>query len=327
MTDERVRGARGLASRLMILFLLAFFATMAIAQDAEPPADSEAAAQPSADPDSESPPGPETVAQSESGPPAESDADSEVPVQSLTGTLGLLVAPDFPPERAELIYQPLIDYLNDVAGLDIELVVARNYHRYWLDARRDETPPLVFEEAHIAAWRMQEFGYEPLVATAQPQTYSLLTTGALADEPLSAFIGSPISSLPSPSLGYLMLARWYPNPLQQPLIFSTATSWLDAVEMVFSGEAQAAVAPATLAARYPNLYPVATSGELPGPTLSASPEVPEDVRQRLIEALTTLHENTDHHAALFELDIDRFERADRDRYEGLEEWLSSIFRI
>ncbi|MGB0515268.1 MAG: PhnD/SsuA/transferrin family substrate-binding protein, partial [Wenzhouxiangellaceae bacterium] len=82
-----------------------------------------------------------------------------------------------------------------------------------------------------------------------------------------------------------------------------------------------------LAARYPNLYPVATSEELPGLTLSAAPDVPEDVRQRLIEALTTLHENTDHHAALFELDIDRFEPADPARYSGLEQWLSSIFRI
>lgn len=328
MIDERVRGARDLASRLIILILLVAFATPASTQDTGTPADSDFAAQASTDPASESPPpDPGTTEQPESDPPAQSDADSEVPVQSLTGTLGLLVAPDFPPDRAELIYQPLIDYLNDVAGLDIELVVARNYHRYWLDARRDETPPLVFEEAHIAAWRMQEFGYEPLVATAQPQTYSLLTTGALADEPLSAFIGSPISSLPSPSLGYLMLARWYPNPLQQPLILSTATSWLDAVEMVFSAEAQAAVAPATLASRYPNLYPVATSEELPGPTLSASPDVPEDVRQRLTEALTTLHENTDYHAALFELDIDRFVPAEPERYEGLEEWLSSIFRI
>jgi len=327
MIDQRERGVRGLASRLMILFLLATFTMLATAQDAETPADSEPAAQASADPAVESTPESGSAAQPETDPPAESGADSDVPVQSLTGTLGLLVAPDFPPDRAELIYQPLIDYLNDVAGLDIELVVARNYHRYWLDARRNESPPLVFEEAHIAAWRMQEFGYEPLVATAQPQTYSLLTTGALADEPLSAFIGTPISSLPSPSLGYLMLARWYPNPLQQPLIMSTATSWQDVVEMVFSAEAQAAVAPAKLAARYPNLYPVATSEELPGPTLSASPDVPEDVRQRLIEALTTLHENTDHHAALFELDIDRFVPADPEGYEGLDEWLSSIFRI
>lgn len=260
---------------------------------------------------------------------AQEDAESsaQVPVLSLTGSLGMLVHPDYPPDQARLVYQPLIDYLNEVGGLEIELVVARNFHRYWLEARRNESPALILEDAHIAAWRMREFGYQPLVTTSTPTTFSLLTSAELADDGLQDFVGQRISTLSSPSLGYLVLARWFPNPLQQPQMLSTATSWLDAVEMVFSAEADAAVAPANLAARYPNLYPVAISPELPGLTLSASVAVPDDVRQRLIEALTALHENPDYHAALFELDIDRFVAADPAAYEGLEEWLGSIFRM
>lgn len=257
----------------------------------------------------------------------EEQAAEEVPVQSLTGTIGMLVHPDYPPEQAQLVYQPLVDYLTEVAGLDIELVVARNYHRYWLEARRNDSPALILEDAHITAWRMREFGYQPLVTTSTPITYSLLTSGAMADDDLQDFVGRRISALPSPSLGYLALARWFPNPLQQPQLLSTATSWMDAVEMVFSAEADAAIAPANLVERYPNLYPVATSPQLPGLTLSASTAVPDDIRQRLIEALTSLHDNPEHHAALFELDIDRFVQADPAAYEGLEEWLGSIFRM
>jgi len=260
--------------------------------------------------------------------PAQSEpTGADVPVQSLTGPLELLVHPDYPPDQARLVYQPLIDYLNSVEGLTVELAVSRNFHRYWIDARRNQVTPLVLEDAHMAAWRMQEFDYTPLVTTADTLTYSLLTGGALADEDLGAFTGRPIASLPSPSLGYLVLARWFPNPLQQPRILSTATSWLDAVEMVFSAEADAAVAPENLAERYPNLVPVATSDELPGLTLSAGPEVPEDIRERLVEALTVLHDNAEHHAALFELDVDRFVAADPADYRGLEDWLSSIFGI
>ena len=151
--------------------------------------------------------------------------------------------------------------------------------------------------------------------------------GALADDSLEDFVGRRISSLPSPSLGYLVLADWFDNPLQQPLILSTATSWLDAVEMVFSAEADAAIAPNNLAARYPNLYPVETSREFPGLTLSASPDLPADVRQTLIDAMTVLHEDETHHAALFELDIDRFINVDPETYEGLEDWLSAIFSL
>lgn len=252
----------------------------------------------------------------------------EVPVQeSLTGSFELLANPVYPPDQARLVYQPLIDYLNDATGLEIELVVDRNFHRYWLDARRNEAAPLILEDAHMAAWRMARFDYRPLVTTSDSLTFSLLTGGAYADDSLGDFVGRRIASLPSPSLGYLVLAGWFDNPMQQPLIQSTATSWLDAVEMIFSAEADAAIAPENLVERYPNLYPVQTSVEFPGLTLSASPDVPDDVRRKLIEAMTTLHEDADHHAALFELDINRFVEADPADYRGLEEWLSTIFAL
>lgn len=249
----------------------------------------------------------------------------DVPIQSLTGPLEILVNPVYPPDQARLVYQPLLDYLNDTTGLEVTLAVDRNFHRYWLNARRNEAPPLILEDAHMVAWRMNNFDYQPLVTTAEPISFSLLTTGAMADDSLGDFVGRRITSLPSPSLGYLVLADWFSNPLQQPRIQSTATSWLDAVEMVFSAEADAAIAPDNLVARYPNLYPVETSTEFPGLTLSASPDVPDDVRRTLIDAMTVLHDDEDHHAALFELDIDRFVVADPEIYAGMEQWLSTIF--
>lgn len=264
-------------------------------------------------------PGPESAQQVE---PA---ADDTVPVQSLTGSLEVLVHPVYPPAQARLVYQPLLDYLREATGLDVKLAVERNFHRYWLNARRNEAPPLILEDAHMAAWRMSEFGYEPLITTAEPTSFSLLTTGAMADDTLRDFVGRRISSLPSPSLGYLVLAEWFDNPLQQPRIQSNATSRLGALEMVFSAEVDAAIAPNNLVAKYPNLYPLQTSVDFPGLTLSASPDVPEDVRRMIIDAMSVLHEDRNHHAALFELDIDRFVAADPESYAGLQRWLSSIF--
>lgn len=255
------------------------------------------------------------------------DRTSDVPVQSLTGPLELLVNPVFPPEQARLVYQPLVDYLRTTTGLEIRLTVDRNFHRYWLNARLNQAPELILEDAHMAAWRMVNLNYRPLVAPATPTTFSLITTGVYADDSLSEFTGRRISSLPSPSLGYLVLARWFDNPMQQPLIQSTATSWLDGVEMVFSAEADAAIAPNNLAAKYPNLYPVETSPEFPGLTLSASPDMPDDVVRALIDAMTVLHEDDTHHAALFELDIDRFVAVEPESYQGLEAWLSTVFSL
>ncbi|MEM7053613.1 MAG: PhnD/SsuA/transferrin family substrate-binding protein [Pseudomonadota bacterium] len=239
----------------------------------------------------------------------------------------LLVNPIYLPEQAERVYQPLADYLSEETDLNIQLVTARNFHRYWLDARRDESAPLVLEDSHMASWRMNELGYEPLVTTSVPTSFSLLAMGQYADYESSDFIGLRISTLPSPSLGFVILSSWYTNPFQQPAILSNATSWLDAIEIVFAGEAEAAIVPQNLVLRYPNLYVIRQSEELPGLTLSAASNVPQSIRQTLTEAMLRLHENADYHAALFELDIEQFVQANPEDYTTLDAWLNSIFAL
>lgn len=264
--------------------------------------------------------------------PSESDeesaeSDGQVPVQEITGPLEILVNPTYLPDQAELVYEPLVMYLREATGLDIQLTTVRNFHRYWLEARRNDAAPLVLEDAHMAAYRMNNYGYTPLVTTSRPTTFSLLASQASMDPTLDEFVGKRVSTLPSPSLGFLILTDWYTNPLQQPVVLSNATSWLDAVEIVFSMEADAAVVPRPIAEKYPNLITVATSPEFPGLTLSASPDVPETAREALIEAMIRLHDDADHHAALFELDVDQFVAADPSEYEGLDVWLDNIFSL
>lgn len=258
---------------------------------------------------------------------AETPDATDVPVMDVTGPIEVLVNPVFLPDQAELVYEPLIAYLREATGLDLQLTTVRNFHRYWLNARRNDAAPLVLEDSHMAAYRMNNYGYSPLVTTQRPVTFSLLASNASMDPTLEEFVGQRVSTLPSPSLGFLILTDWYPNPLQQPVVLSNATSWLDAVEIVFSMEADAAIVPRAIAERYPNLITVATSEELPGLTLSAAPDVPDTVREALIEAMTVLHDNPDHHAALFELDVDQFVTADAADYEDLDRWLDNIFAL
>lgn len=235
--------------------------------------------------------------------------------------------PVFAPEQAELVYRPLVNYLNEVTPYRFDLLIARDFHRYWLDIRRGATPDLVLEEAHITAYRIAESDYEPLVAAVNPINYSLLTSVNNIDSTLQDFVGRRVSSMPSPSLGYLVLSEWYTNPMQQPIIQSNATSWLDAIEIVFSMEADAAMAPRTLAERYVNMENVRTSQEFPGITVSASPAVPEEIREEIRQALLVLHENESHYSVLHELDIDYFVEAEADSYEGLERWLDGATRF
>lgn len=235
--------------------------------------------------------------------------------------------PIFTPETAELVYQPLVDYLNDALPYRFDLQIAPDYHRYWLATRRGENPHLVLEEPHLVSYRMERHDFTPLVRSSQPITYSLLTSMNDSEASVRDFIGERISTMPAPSLGYLILMDWFDNPMQQPIVQSNAASWLDAVEIVFSGEAEAAVVPHNLVSRYVNMQNVLTSQEFPGVTIAASADVPADIQEEIREALLALDEDEDHFAALNELDIDEFVAAPAEDYQDLDEWLSLVYSV
>jgi hypothetical protein len=239
-------------------------------------------------------------------------------------TLTFQVHPIFPPEQAELVYAPLLDYLREATPHEYELSTARDFHRFWLSIRRGSQPDLVLEDAHLIALRIQRDGYTPLVKAAEPATFSLIGNTMNMEPTLDEFIARPVSSMPAPSLGYMVLKRWYTNPMAQPRVVSNASSWLEAIEMVFAMESEAAVAPHNMVSRYVNLAVVETSREFPHTTIAASAAVPGEVQEQIRAALITLHENGDFFTALHELDIERFVPTDASEFDGLEEWLSGF---
>jgi hypothetical protein len=237
----------------------------------------------------------------------------------------LQVHPVYPPDQAELVFQPLLDYLESTTGHSFELLTTRDFHRHWLDVRRGNQPDLILEDAHLIALRIQRDGYQPLVRASTPATFSLLTNRPERELGLVDFVGLPVSTLPSPSLGHMVLASWFDNPMQQPIIQSTATSWLEAVEIVFAMEAEAAIVPHNLAARYVNLGEVAVSEEFPHMNIAGSPDLDPVIALEIQDALLSLHDNPDFFAVLHELDIERFVPATAAEYEGLERWLDPIY--
>jgi len=263
------------------------------------------------------------LAEVEPAPEDVTPAIAEEPLEPRT--YQIQVHPIFIPEQAESVYSPLIAYLNAATPHTFELQIARDFHRFWLDMRRGAQPDLVLKDAHLISMRINRNGYTPLVKANEPGTFSLLTSGMNMDAELSDFVGRPVSSMPAPSLGYLILASWFDNPMQQPVIQSNASSWLDAVEIVFSMEAEAAIVPHNLIARYVNMEIVRTSEPFPHATIAASPEVPLSVQRDIIDALTVLHEDPDHFNALHELDIEQFVPASAEDFDGLDSWLEQVF--
>ncbi|GJM09980.1 MAG: hypothetical protein DHS20C11_22560 [Lysobacteraceae bacterium] len=237
----------------------------------------------------------------------------------------LVMQPVHTPERAAEVYRPLVEYLNTSTSHDFELVTPRNFHHYWKDVRTGNYGDFAFDDAHFVDFRRQRYGYVPLVKSAEPTSFTLVAMPDTADQGLKMLVGRKVVTMPSPSLGSLLLGQWYSNPLQQPHLTSEAWSWRDAVEIVFSWDADAAMVPTWLAQQYPNLLPMRTTDDYPGAAITAAPTVPANVRQQVIDALLALDENSDAYEVLVELNISRFIAASESEYNGYESLLANSF--
>lgn len=245
------------------------------------------------------------------------------PAQAAEYTLA--VEPNYPPAQAELVYEPLLQYLSASTGQTFKLKTASNYHVYWRDLRAGMKVDFAFEEAHFAGYRMGRLGFSPLVRTAEPTRYSLLADAAVAEKGTAGLIGRPVVSMPSPSMGYLLLLELYRNPIAAPEIKSVASGWRDGVEMIFSQETDAAMVPNYIAQLYPNLVVVSESREFTGRTLSAAGTVPSDVREAVEAAMLKLHEDPGSYEVLVELGASQFVDAPASDYTDTERLLSGVF--
>lgn len=240
-------------------------------------------------------------------------------------TFRVAVEPSYPPEQAREVYRPLLEYLAKETGEKFELVAVRNYHFYWRDLRKAPEVDFAFEDAHFTEYRMQRSGFVPLARKAEPSVYVLVADPEVAEQGVNGLVGRSVVSMPSPSLGFAALAALFTNPISQPEIRSEASTWRDGVEMVFSGDAVAAMVPEFIAQQYPNLVEVARSEPLTGAAVSASPDVPEAVRSAVRDALLKLTEDPASFDILAELGMSAFVPAEASEYRGSESMLSGFF--
>lgn len=232
--------------------------------------------------------------------------------------------PTYPAETARDLYKPLLDYLSEATGQTFVLVSAANYSSYWRDIKKTPHPDFSFDEAHFADYRIQHLDYTPLVRTREPTRYTLLSSMSVESLDTDQLFGDGIASMPAPSLGYALLMEFFPNPVHQPKIVS-ASSWRDAIQSVFSGDAGAAVAPSSLMDTYPNLNAIRVSREFPGPAFLAASTVPEAVRIQVRDALLKMNTDPALTEKLLELGISTLIPASASDYEGSQEVLNGFY--
>lgn len=235
------------------------------------------------------------------------------------------VEPSYPPDQAQDVYKPLLDYLNRTTGHTFELITPKNYHIYWRDLRKNKPVDFAYEEAHFVDYRGKRFGFEPLVRKQTPTVYTLLADFEFEEGGTGGLVGRRIVTMPSPSLGFTMLAEMYENPMSQPDFRSEASSWRDGVEMVFAGDAEAAMVPDFIAEQYPNLVALKSSRPFPGAAINAGPTVSDEVKATVRDALLQLHEDPDAFSTLAELGVTEFIPTTAKDFAGRQDILAGFF--
>jgi len=235
------------------------------------------------------------------------------------------VEPDYPPDRIQEAYKPLMTYLEKATGQHFTLLAARNYHFYFRDIQAGGKADFAFDEAHFTDYRIKHDQYEPLARSAEPTSYSLVTNLDVGKAGVNGLVGHSIATMSAPSLGYSLLVEFYQNPVSQPDIRSSSPSWKDAVEAIFAGDADGAIIPTALKDQYPNVTVIKTSRQFAGQCVSAAATVPADVRTKVRDALLKLDSDADASKLLLDLGISKFVPATAKEYDGAEQALKTYF--
>jgi len=222
-------------------------------------------------------------------------------------------------------YQPLADYLTKQTGHTIKISTQRNFLFYWTKMRKQEPGfDLVLDAAHFTDYRIKKQGYTVLAKLPDTVSFSIVTSEDSFILDVDELIGARIATMPSPSLGALRLESYFPNPMRVP-IFIWEINTTVAVEKLASGEIDAAIIPTRLASTYDTLNIVTTTEPVPHMGLSASPDVPAEVAEKIRQALLDAESNEAGKQMLDKLNVPRFQPASSETYDGYSDLLKDVF--
>ncbi len=244
--------------------------------------------------------------------------------QTQSQTINLTVEAIYPPQQAEFVYQPLADWLAQKTGFAVEINSADNYYFYWRDAKA-QNPDFTLDAPHVAAYRIIEKNYQPILRVAADQRYYLVTNQDLdlTQDIGKQLVGKRVITFPSPNIGSLLYDQWFTDLFLQPKKVVTALSWKDVINQVFSGEAEAAIIPEYLYQLYPNLLVLKESKPFPGQIFLASPTVSSNIKTSVIKALNEINDSDEAYQILTELNAEQLVPVDVKDYQGLEDLLEN----
>lgn len=234
------------------------------------------------------------------------------------------IAPVMSQEETTQRYDNLLAYLNRKTGHQFELVTSRNFMGYWQDMRKPDVFDFMLDGAHLAAYRVERRNNRFVARVDGVVSYSLVGRGEdLIIEP-DELLTRSIGVLPSPNMSAIAIGKLFHNPSKQPKQV-TMNNAEEALNAVRDRKVDAAMVPTSFVARYPGASVIMTTDQTPGMTLTATAKVPQEIVDKVREALLQADKDADGRKALEQLQFPRFIEVVPSDYQGLGTLLEDLW--
>ena len=238
--------------------------------------------------------------------------------------LQLLIQPALSQENTRQYYSSLVDYIGNVTGLEVEIVVADNYLAHWNAVRKGNAYDLILDAAHFTDYRIKNFNYEVLAKAPAAMSFSFITRRGTSFPDKDGLLTKNIATTPSPSLGGVQLYQMYPNPARQPRIIEVK-NYAEAIAKVKSGKAFSALVPTPMVRGDRDINTVEATQSVPQIALSASPGLSKSIKDRIRTALLNAGSSRQGQKMLAQINLTDFESATPSTYAGYASLLRGVW--
>jgi ABC-type phosphate/phosphonate transport system substrate-binding protein len=209
-------------------------------------------------------------------------------------TLDFAIQPILGEEETRKAFTPLAEFFAKVTGDEVKIHTARDFPEYWVNQKKNNPYEIMMDNAFFTDYRNEKEGWTSIAKIPGLVSYTLIVTADNAVFEADELVGQKIASLMPPAPSGIFLGQMFRNPLRQPYISPTNSSE-ESLQYLLDGKVMGAIIPTPLVNMAlqdgKDLVVVKTSVQIPHVAISVSPNVSEEMRDKIRTALLEADKN------------------------------------
>ena len=211
--------------------------------------------------------------------------------------------------------QLLADAMSQLSGFPIVATRSTSDLAHWRALASGEVVSAVLEEAQFIDYRVRERGFTAVARARRDARFAVVVAPHTLVSSLTDLRTRRLAVRAPPSLAALRIHELFPDPLLAPVLV-TLPAGVDGASWVVSGRVDAAMLTLEEGEAARGARIVLVTDALPGAGLALAPGVDAARRLALIRALTGLARTASGRRALQALDVEAFDPATDEAFEG-----------